>query len=274
MMKVLILDNDKWVVEGLRKLVELVDSSLERVVFTSSVDALEYARKEKPMLVIADVEMPEMNGLEFCRRLCQHYHPHMIIISGYDKFHYAQEAISIGVSRYVLKPVKQPEFVELLKQELANIEREKLEQRILKQSALFAELNLETAGIEPIVGSADSVQYITDKMLAQDCGNVSLDTVANACNIHRNYLSILFKEKVGVNFKDYVLQYKMRKAKQLLCSSNIKMGKIAEELGYMDVKNFSRAFKSYTGQAPSEYRSQIRENREKEQDETGIFLNS
>lgn len=73
------------------------------------------------------------------------------------------------------------------------------------------------------------------------------------------YLRILFKEKVGINFKDYVLQYKMRRAKQLLCSSNIKMSKIAEELGYMDMKNFSRAFKSYTGQAPSEYRNQIRE---------------
>lgn len=57
-MKILVLDNDKWVLEGLGKLIEMVDSSLERVVFTSSVDALEYAVKEKPMLIIADVEMP------------------------------------------------------------------------------------------------------------------------------------------------------------------------------------------------------------------------
>lgn len=258
-MKILVLDNDKWVLEGLGKLIEMVDSSLERVVFTSSVDALEYAVKEKPMLIIADVEKPEMNGLEFCRRLRETYHPHMIIISGYDKFHYAQEAINIGVSSYVLKPIKQPEFVGLLKQELENIRREEFEQRILEQSAIFADIRMEKEGIRPMAGSADSVQYITDKMLAQDCGNVSLDTVANACNIHKNYLSILFKEKVGINFKDYVLQYKMRRAKQLLCSSNIKMSKIAEELGYMDMKNFSRAFKSYTGQAPSEYRNQIRE---------------
>lgn len=257
-MKILVLDNDKWVLEGLGKLIERVDSSLERVVFTSSVDALEYAVKERPMLIIADVEMPEMNGLEFCRRLRETYHPHMIIISGYDKFHYAQEAISIGVSSYVLKPINQPKFIELLKQELRNIERERLEQKILEQNAFFVDIYMEKAGIQPFAGETDSVQYITDKMFAQDCGNVSLDTVANACNIHRNYLSILFKEKVGVNFKDYVLQYKMRRAKQLLGSSNIKMSKIAEELGYMDVKNFSRAFRSYTGQAPSEYRNQIR----------------
>lgn len=354
-MKILVLDNDRWVLNGLYRLLEHLEKDLEITTFWSAGEALKYALTEEPMLVIVDVEMPEMSGLEFCHKVREHYNPHIIIISGYDKFQYAQEAIQIGVSNYVLKPINQQEFQNLVSLELEAIREE---QRVKKQNRqeiqdprkllmihsyadeiidvlsvsycvkdagplidrAFAELGEQSCSLneigqffdellllatvnflavagqqeetdkmklpetrvslcgtieemqravleyleficaamqEQLIYKADAIRHVTDKMLNQDCANVSLDTVASALQIHRNYLSIMFKEKVGINFKDYVLNYKMRKAKQLLQDPSVKMSRIAEELGYMDVKNFSRAFKTYTGLCATDYRNSV-----------------
>lgn len=101
---------------------------------------------------------------------------------------------------------------------------------------------------------SDSVKLIVDNMLQSDCASVSLDTVAEKLNIHPTYLSILFKESVGVNFKTYVFEYKIKAAMQLLTSTDKPVYSISDTLGYMDAMYFSRVFKKQTGMTPAEYR--------------------
>jgi two-component system response regulator YesN len=105
-----------------------------------------------------------------------------------------------------------------------------------------------------MMNKSDSIKLVVDNMLHADCAAVTLDTVADNLNIHPTYLSILFKETVGVNFKNYVLEYKISKAIQMLITTDIPVYSISDKLGYMDSMHFSKVFKKQTGMTPGEYR--------------------
>ncbi|WP_168118830.1 helix-turn-helix domain-containing protein [Paenibacillus sp. HB172176] len=86
------------------------------------------------------------------------------------------------------------------------------------------------------------------------CEDISLDLIADQLNITRGYLSTYFKEKSGVNFVDYVMTYRMNKAKELLQQSNMKIQEASEKVGYMNVSTFIRVFKKHTGMTPGDFR--------------------
>ncbi|HHU91136.1 MAG TPA: response regulator [Clostridiaceae bacterium] len=514
-MLTMIVDNDHWVLSGISRLLETSDLDLEIHCFDNAQDAIAFALKHRPPLVIADVEMPGCNGLEMCNKLRNEYNPRLVIISAYDRFQYAQQAISLGVIHYVLKPIRQNEFLDVIRKaiEIIEIEDESkakqtkimetkffldiasgrmnsvavdeyiqlIEPQIKSQSVSLCLMHIEnhamlvsmmqknpmkttsqnnyiieeaikecptsvsfyeirhgyylfmifgnhskfiewingifqlakdndciaSAGIsqktndkakfrdlynqavralqreftdgsgkvyyysgnqsdylvskkydlvhlhsystlitnsmvfsasfscpnneiddlfdyirksnikqndaclfckellllismelmyimeskpsefhslyeenlqssrtlselktrfeaciediyknihKKMMTKSDSVKLVVDKMLRDDCGLVSLDTVADKLNIHPTYLSILFKETVGVNFKTYVLEYKINKAMQMLVTTDIPVYSISDKLGYMDVTHFSRVFKKQAGMTPGEYR--------------------
>lgn len=89
-----------------------------------------------PDIVIADVEMPDMNGLEFCRRASE-VRPElkMVILSAFDRFEYAKQAIGIGVEEYVLKPVDEEELERVMKKIVAHIEKSRKDNRDREQLA-------------------------------------------------------------------------------------------------------------------------------------------
>lgn len=84
--------------------------------------------------------------------------------------------------------------------------------------------------------------------------DISLELIAEYVKMSPNYFSKLFKEKTGVSFPNYVLSCKIEKAKELLKDSYLSIREIAEQVGYSDVKYFSRLFMKNVGIKPSEYR--------------------
>jgi len=82
--------------------------------------------------------------------------------------------------------------------------------------------------------------------------DISLSEMAEYISFSQYYLSKLFKEVEGINFKDYVIYVRMEKAKELLKKGQ-KIRTIADSVGYSDPNYFSRAFKKYTGISPSKY---------------------
>lgn len=73
-------------------------------------------------------------------------------------------------------------------------------------------------------------------------------------------LSALFKNNTGKKYKEYVQRFRIDKAKHLLTSTSTSILKIAEDVGYVDAKFFSRIFKKYEGMTPSEYRKKNKKN--------------
>jgi len=87
-------------------------------------------------------------------------------------------------------------------------------------------------------------------------GGLSLAGVAKALFVSSTYLSSLFKQELGVNFLDYVHQYRIEKAKSLLQTSDLKIQSIAREVGYFDEAHFTKTFKKWTGLLPSQYKKE------------------
>jgi two-component system response regulator YesN len=86
---------------------------------------------------------------------------------------------------------------------------------------------------------------------------LSLAGVAKTLFVSSTSLSTLFKQELGINFLDYVHQYRIEKAKALLQSGDRKIQTVAKEVGYFDEAHFTKTFKKWTGQLPSQYRKQV-----------------
>ncbi|SFM11548.1 two-component system, response regulator YesN [Gracilibacillus orientalis] len=129
--KVLIVDDEPTICKGI---IELIDwESLGLKVIGSrenGIEALDIIEKEEPEIVITDIMMPEMNGLELIKRVHnQNLNVNFIVLSGYDEFEFASTAMKFGVQEYILKPCDDIEITESLKKVLEDIrQKEKKEQ--------------------------------------------------------------------------------------------------------------------------------------------------
>ena len=203
-----------------------------------------------PDIIITDIKMPVMDGLELIEKIKSEY-PNIIfiVLSGFDYFEYAKKAMQYGVKYYLLKPVSEEEISDALikasKEVIYNIQlSELLNLKKLKeeQSKNYGEI------VNKIIETIDA--YIDDK-------NMSLKWIAeNIIFMNEDYLSKLFQKETGQKFNSYLLTKKVNMAKELLIfDSNKKIYEIFDQLGFdTNSRYFSQVFKKYTGLTPSEYR--------------------
>ena len=93
-------------------------------------EALELAEQLRPDVVLTDIKMPFLDGLELCRRLRVSLPgARLVVFSGFDDFEYARQAMSLGVSEYILKPINAPELIQVLEKLREQLERQRLERR-------------------------------------------------------------------------------------------------------------------------------------------------
>jgi len=106
MYKAIIVDDEKNIREGIQKNCDWKKYNINAVYTAQNgKDALEIIKKVQPDIVITDVKMPEMTGLELIKTVAPLY-PDILfaILSGYDEFEFAQEALKYNVQDYILKP--------------------------------------------------------------------------------------------------------------------------------------------------------------------------
>ena len=96
-----------------------------------------------------------------------------------------------------------------------------------------------------------AVRYIKAHYYEQ----ITVESIAGYVSISRKYLYAIFKNKLGISPKDYIINYRMEKAKEFLLNESLSVGSVAYSVGYDDSLNFSKMFKSKTGMSPSEYRN-------------------
>ncbi|MDQ0059490.1 response regulator [Paenibacillus harenae] len=114
MYKVIVVDDEPRVRRGLQSLIPQLDSEWTVAGLAGNgIEAIELVRKEMPDLVITDIRMPLMNGLDLLSAL-KEYPVHVVILSGYGYFEYAQTAVKFGAFDYLLKPVKPAEIKNVL----------------------------------------------------------------------------------------------------------------------------------------------------------------
>ena len=130
--KVLLVDDEEEAIEAIRLKLEWETLGFEVIGSANNgVKALELVERLQPDVVITDIKMPYMDGLELARALNEDYQNiHIIIFTGFDEFEYAKEAIKIGISDYLLKPVTSVSLLDTLKH-VADEIREEQEKSLL-----------------------------------------------------------------------------------------------------------------------------------------------
>ncbi|MGG1519296.1 response regulator [Paenibacillus oryzisoli] len=245
MYKIMIVEDEEQIRTGLKKTIEAVIGGFKIAAeAVNGKDALDLINATSPDILITDIRMPEMNGLEMIRRARSNF-PHLsiIIVSGYGDFDYAKQAIKYQVAEYLLKPVNRVELAEALQR--IKIKLDDHRQMDSNESVITDEGSEGRYVIR-------KVKEIVLQNLAED---ISLQRVAEQVNLTHHYLSGLFKTVAGQNYSDFVTDSRMNKAKQLLKESSLKIHEIARLTGYVSAKHFMNVFKQRVGTTPSDYRN-------------------
>lgn len=138
MVRVFLVEDEMLIREGIKHSIEWEKEGYEFVGEASDGElALPMILKEKPDILITDIRMPFMNGLELSKLVKQELPDiKILILSGYDDFEYAKEAIKIGVTEYLLKPISSAKLLETLQavaKQIANEKEEKELREIYRQ---------------------------------------------------------------------------------------------------------------------------------------------
>jgi len=264
MIKVLVVDDDHLVRRGF---ISMMPWSLHgmKVVGEASngLKALEFLDQQSVDLLIVDLLMPIMSGMELMREV-RKLHPslHIVVLTFHQEFEYIQESLRLGALDYITK-------LELENEQMDSV-LERISQRVLEKTSdqqsqeksvvelsstgnsehLEVELNHNGYSEEVINAITKAMEYIKSEIHH----DIHLPVVATKVGMSRSYFSRCFRDIVGTNFVDYVRGLRINIAKQLLVQSNRSIRWIASESGYPNEKYFCRIFREETGVLPSHYR--------------------
>ena len=234
MKTIVIVEDEHRTREGLAKLIEKLDSEFK--VVGEAEDGLEGIRLIQsivPDIVITDIRMPKFTGLEMIEKIrSMNIEIRVVILSGYADFTYAQQAIRLGVYDYLLKPVTISMVRELL-EKLKSAEKESDEAQEMNYSLI--------------------VQKAVNEIHEHYSQQLRLEGFAAANNITPQYLCSLFSKETGTTFSNYLRDYRIEKAKELLQEGKMKVYEVACAVGYPDQKYFSRVFRECTGISAKQY---------------------
>ncbi|WP_019914792.1 response regulator transcription factor [Paenibacillus sp. HW567] len=253
---ILVVDDEPRTRQGIRQTLE-VWAAGRYVIETADngIEARERLQHGRVHLLITDVRMPEVSGLDLIRSLAgQVRRPVIIVISGYAEFEYVQQALRLGAFNYLLKPLDKGELLEVvetaLKQEEEQQRRAKLEK--LADHKLM-EIDPGTEGMgEPV---KEALAFVEQHLHEQ----LTMAEVAGRIHLNASYFSVLFKEQTGVPFSEYLSRLRIQRAKELLLQTRLPIGEIGERVGYRTDKYFIKVFKSLEDMSPSRYRQQMKD---------------
>lgn len=253
-MKVLIVEDEELIRKGIVLTVDWAALDCQVVgEAANGEEGLELAERCRPSLIITDLKMPRMDGIEMLRRLRERGDRcHVIILTAYDSFEYAQSALRLGAVDYLLKPFHDGD----------------LEQAVL---ALRQRMEQEhTGGAAQTDGSAllrvragDKSRYVLEAMnyiaAHYNDPDISVGAIAQHLDLSEGHLSHTFKRETDCTLSGYLTRYRIYKAMELLQDCRKKVYEVAEAVGYKDITHFSTTFKKLAGVSPSEYQSSGRQ---------------
>lgn len=201
-----------------------------------------------PDVVITDIEMPSMDGIELTKKL-REYYPWLsvIILSNHEDYHYVRLAMKSGASDYLLKTGLSPEglkdYLLKLKEELALEHIRECD----KEGMTDDEIVLNKGQHETL---KQVIAYINEHYEEKE---VTLSFLANKFFIQKNYLCTIFKQEMDLTLTDYIVNLRMKKAKKLMRTTTLSITEIAERVSYTDLSYFNRLFRKENGMGPREY---------------------
>lgn len=248
MLKVLVVEDEEMIRKGIVLAVDW--AALDCVVVaeaSNGLEALEAVKHYNPSLIITDLKMPQMDGIEMLRRLREDgNNVYVIILTAYDSFTYAQSALRLGAVDFLLKPFHDGD---------------------LEQAVITLRRRMDSGGQShelPLPGlkKGDKSKYV---LMAMDYigahyndSSISVGAIAEHLGISEGHLSHIFKKETDYTLLNYLTRYRVHKAMELLRDCRLKVYEVADQVGYRDITHFSATFKKLVGMSPSEYQDTCR----------------
>ena len=250
MTRVLIVDDEKYVRMGIKSETDWALIGCEVVgEAANGIEGLEAAETLRPDLVISDIRMPKMDGIEMAEKIIEKCPgTKVIFLTAYNEFEYARQAIRIGVSDYLLKPFQDGELEGSIQRLLhlhpnAPASNAELEEQLipLKTKEEVSNRYVQTA-----------IEYIENNYVDQ---GFSITKLAESMSVSEGHISRLFKSETDQSINNYLTRYRIKKAMDYLKDVNVKVYEVAEKVGYSDIAYFSNTFKKLVGKTPSDYQN-------------------
>lgn len=254
MYKVVIIDDEPIIVEGLSRVIKWEEYGC-RLAGTAydGLDGVNVIRELKPDIIFSDIAMPGMDGLKMIAAIRVEQPDAMIaILTGYRDFDYAQTAIRLGVCRFLLKPSNLSELEEAVQFMVAELKKKHPEEA--KEEAAQNGDDSEAKDSEGTAGSF-IVKNALEYMESHYAEKITLSELADKMYVSQWHLSKLLNKHTKKSFSELLNEIRVKEAKQLLKDPSLRVGDVAEMVGFLDIAHFSRVFKKCTEMSANEYRN-------------------
>jgi len=276
MFNVLIVDDEQYAIDALVQCVNWKSCDISDVFSANNAEeASKVLERNGVNIIICDIQMPGMNGIEFMENIIGIYHEiQFIFLTAHMEFEYAQKSLELGCYRYLLKPVEIERLEKIITElvlKLNEIEDHKFYEknydiyqnaisRLLqkdkrnttqKQAVILDKKTSNQINVE--INDSTAVMAVKNYILTNYASDISRGVLASLVYLNESYLSRLFKKTTGISISDYIAIVRMDKAKELLLI-NESITDVASSVGYSHVAHFSKMFKRGEGISPKEYR--------------------
>lgn len=245
MYKVLIVEDENIILKGLLYSINWTKIGCIIVGHAKNgVEGLSRIEELNPDIVLTDISMPIMDGLDMLEKASKKRVFSSIIITGYDEFELAKTAISLGVVDYLLKPLNLSDLTKA-------VEKCKIQ---LKQMQLYSnKQDIENSIIPKLTFSSRLVHNIIKYVERNYMTNFGIQDIADELVVSYSTVRKKFKEETGINLNDFISRYRIRKSIEIMKHSNKTIYMISEEVGFSNYKYFIKVFNKYTETTPLQF---------------------
>lgn len=222
------------------------------LIASDGVEALQLVKSYTPDIIVSDVMMPRMNGYELCKGLKEDLavsHIPIILLTARDDKESQISGYKNGADGYLTKPFEIEMLMELIRNRLKN--REYTKKRYL-------DAGLIPAPEETTFSLADETFLVKlNRIIQENLSDTKLDVsfICKEVGMSRASLYTKLKALTGIGLNEYINKIRMEKAILLITATDFTFTDISEKVGFTTISYFSTAFKQYTGETPTAYRS-------------------
>ncbi len=252
MLKIIIVEDEDFIRKGIMYTINWL--SMDCVIVADAADGeegLEKIIKYEPDIVITDIKMPKMDGMEMICKAQKYVRFYSLILTSYSEFDYAKKAIELRAYDYLLKPVdegKIKRIINTLHNEIDTSRKEALLLENTRNNESYLDLNYYMqADYKENNFVKTAIQKIADNYVEK----ISVESISEEIGVSASYLSRKFKEATNHTFLDLLNRYRVQQAVKLLCTEKYRVYEISDMTGFSDYKHFCAVFKKYTSMSPT-----------------------
>ncbi len=240
----MIVDDESAILEGISRLLDWKALGFDQIrTAKSSFEVISHVVDWKPDICLMDVCIGNEYGYELISRLGEMgVRSNYIMMSGYDEFTYACEALRCGALDYLLKPIDGGKLLQRVRQIIVEKLHGTLPEEIGEESDPI--LKRPYQELSPLIRK---IVMIVGMEYGQ---HISLKSIADRFRMNPTYLGQIFIKETNMKFSEYLMAYRMYAARSRIMETDSKIAEVANEVGYTNMNYFHQHFHQYYGISP------------------------